>query len=270
MKPKDNQPTLLSVQVPEPREEFIALDELTENAHGASNRLKATMRAVGQRTPIVVEELPYGGYRIRDGKRRTATARELGWNDIRALVYPTMSESQWALVLAGLHNRAPNPVEEARFFQELGQTLSIEGISANTGHPVQVIRARLALLALPDDILDMVGSKTLALGIAQRAAKLQGRFLARAVQEIRQKHGADEGFTAADLKEITVVRQGNLAGKLMGAAPLSPTLIPAAEVLAAEVRELCERRGVSLSELLHELGITPVAPTAPRTGLGVN
>ena len=186
---------LLTVTVPDGMDAFIALDDLQENAHGATNKLKATMRAVGQRQPVILEDLG-GTYRIRDGNRRIAAARALGWNDIHALVYPPLDAAQWALVIAGLHNRASNPVEEARLFRELGKTLTEEGISANTGHPVQVIRARLALLALPDDVLDLIGTPTLALGIAERAAKLQGHFLTKAVSEIRSKARTGDTFSA--------------------------------------------------------------------------
>ncbi|AXH00945.1 hypothetical protein DVJ83_17730 (plasmid) [Deinococcus wulumuqiensis] len=263
---------LLTVTVPDGMDAFIALDDLQENAHGATNKLKATMRAVGQRQPVILEDLG-GTYRIRDGNRRIAAARALGWNDIHALVYPPLDAAQWALVIAGLHNRASNPIEEARLFRELGKTLTEEGISANTGHPVQVIRARLSLLSLPDDVLECVGSKTLALSIAERAAKLQGTFLTRAVAEIRKKAQVQEPFTASDLKEITVVRQGLLASKLMSAAPPAPALIPPAEVLAAEVRDLCERRGVDLQALLRELTPARIAPVHPASDVaraGVN
>lgn len=276
--PKNSKPSkppipLLTVSVPDAEEAFIPLEDLQENAQGASNKLQATMRAVGQRQPVVLEALPNGKYRVRDGNRRIAAARKLGWKDIHALVYPMMTDSQWALVIAGLHNRASNPVEEARLFRELKKTLTEEGISANTGHPVQVIRARLSLLSLPDDVLECVGSKTLALSIAERAAKLQGTFLTRAVAEIRKKAQVQEPFTASDLKEITVVRQGLLASKLMSAAPPAPALIPPAEVLAAEVRDLCERRGVDLQALLRELTPAPIAPAHPASNVaraGVN
>ena len=273
--PKNSKPSkppipLLTVSVPDAEEAFISLEDLQENAQGASNKLQATMRAVGQRQPVVLEALPNGKYRVRDGNRRIAAARKLGWKDIHALVYPMMTDSQWALVIAGLHNRASNPVEEARLFRELKKTLTEEGISANTGHPVQVIRARLALLALPDDVLDLIGTPTLAVGIAERAAKLQGHFLTKAVSEIRSKARTGDTFSATELGEIKVARQGFLAAKLSSAAPsVSVPLIPPSEVLAAEVRELCERRGVSLDELLHELRPAPQVQAAPRQNVAV-
>ena len=64
---------LLTVTVPDGMDAFIALDDLQENAHGATNKLKASMRAVGQRQPVILEDLG-GTYRIRDGNRRIAAA----------------------------------------------------------------------------------------------------------------------------------------------------------------------------------------------------
>lgn len=247
-------PPLLSITVPEGTEAFLSLDDLQENAHGASNHLKATLRATGQRDPILVQRCPDGTYRIRDGNRRVAAARSLLWTDIRALIYDDLGEDAWALIVAGVHNRSENPVEEARLYQRLLQTLTIEGIAANTGVLIQVIRARLSLLDLPDDILDLVGTRVLALSIAERAAKLKGPYLLEAIRQIRVQAQGDQAFTAKHLKDITVVRSTALGARLLAAAPPLPTLIPPADVLAMEVKELCERRKIPVADLLQVLG----------------
>lgn len=247
-------PPLLSITVPEGTEAFLSLDDLQENAHGASNHLKATLRATGQRDPILVQRCPDGTYRIRDGNRRVAAARSLLWTDIRALIYDDLGEDAWALIVAGVHNRSENPVEEARLYQRLLQTLTIEGIAANTGVLIQVIRARLSLLDLPDDILDLVGTRVLALSIAERAAKLKGPYLLEAIRQIRVQAQGDQAFTAKHLKDITVVRSTALGARLLAAAPPPPTLIPPADVLAMEVKELCERRNIPVADLLQVLG----------------
>ena len=260
-------PPLLSIMVPEGTEAFLPLDELQENAHGASNHLKATLRATGQRDPILVQRLPDGTYRIRDGNRRVAAARSLLWTDIRALIYDDLGEDAWALIIAGVHNRSENPVEEARLYQRLLQTLTIEGIAANTGVLLQVIRARLSLLDLPDDILDLVGTRVLALSIAERAAKLKGPYLLEAIRQIRVQAQGDQAFTAKHLKDITVVRSTALGARLLAAAPPPPTLIPPADVLAMEVKELCERRKIPVADLLQVLGQSDAtaSTSAPTT-----
>jgi ParB family chromosome partitioning protein len=260
-----DQTPLLTFVMPQGQRRTIALSELEENTKGAANHLKGSMRCVGQLQPIIVEERPDGTYQIRAGNRRTATARTLLWKDIEAEVYSGLTEGEWALVLAGEHNRAPNPVDEARLYGRLSAHLTPEGISANTGVPVQVIRARLALLNLPDDVLDAVGSQALSLGVAQRAARLQGVYADRAVTAIRQAVIKEEAFTAGHLKAITVARTTLFGQKLMAAAPPAPALLPAAAVLALEVRELCSRRGVDLAALVAELGQAgPVpSPTVP-------
>ena len=254
---------LLSFTVPAGQGRMIALTDLTENTHGATNYLKNTLRSTGQLDAILVEELPHGEYRIREGNRRVAAARSLNWTEIRAEVYQDLTEVQWALLVTGTHNRSENPVEEARQYRVLSRTLTPEGVAANTGHPLSRIRARLALFNLPDDVLEMIGTKTLSLGVAERASKLRGVFLDRAVQGIRVAAAKDGRYGSQELKEVTVARTGLLGSLLMAAAPPPMTLIPASEVLALEVRELCSRRGVDLETLLEELSgpSTPVQDT---------
>lgn len=246
-------PPLLTVTVPVGQPETVPLAELAEDTRGASNHLLGSMRCAGQLEPIKLERLPDGSFRVRAGNRRTATARKLGWSEIRALMYEGLSEDEWALVLAGEHNRAPNPVEEARLYRRLSRTLTEAGIHANTGVPVQEIRARMVLLNLPDDVLGAVGTKGLALGVAEEAARLKGVHLDRAVRGIRAKLALDQAFTKKDLKEVTVARRQSLGGLLATLSVPAPTLIPQAEVLALEVRELCARRGVDVGDLAREL-----------------
>ncbi|GGR13172.1 ParB/RepB/Spo0J family partition protein [Deinococcus ruber] len=254
---------LLTVSLPVAETQMIALSELQENTRGATNFLKHALRCSGQLDAILIEVLPSGEYVIRDGNRRVETARALGWTEIRADLYSGLSEGDWALLLSSVHNRSENPVEEARNYRVLLRSLTPEGIAANTGHPLSRIKARLELLKLPDDVLELVGSDTLALSVAERASKLKGPFLGRAVNEIRIAAGNGKRYGAKDLKEVTVARSGALGALLMAAAPPPVSLIPPAEVLALEVRELCARRNVDIAELLTELGLTPAGAGLP-------
>ena len=255
---------LLKVELPEGQLATLALNDLQENCKGASNHLRGSMRSTGQREPILVELLPDGSHFIRDGNRRVETAKKLMWQEIEAELFSGLTELEWALVIAARHNRSPNPVEEARLFQTLGASLTAEGIAANTGFPLQVIRARLTLLNLPDDVLALIGSKTLSLSVAERAARLQHSHLDKAVIAIRNAAAGEQSFTAKALKEITVARANQLGSKLLAAAPAAPTLIPPAEVLALEVRDLAARRGVNLSDLVQEL--QPSQTSSPSGG----
>jgi ParB family chromosome partitioning protein len=249
-------PTLMTVSLPLPTRQTLALCALVEHTHGASNHLLGSLRSVGQLDPILVEQLSADQFVIREGNRRVAAARKLGWIEIQADVYPRMAEASWALVVAGAHNRSENPVEEARVYTQLATQLTLAGIHANTGVPVQKIRARLALMSLPADVLDAVGTKHLALGVAEAASRLKGVHLKTAITAIRAKIALDEAFTQADLKEITVARRQSF-GRQLASLPTAPvTLIPEAELLALEVQALCERRGVQVQELLRELRLS--------------
>lgn len=248
-------PTLLTVDLPEPRRALIPLTALQENAHGASNHLLASLRSVGQLHPILVEQWAGDHLVIHAGNRRVAAARKLGWTEIQADVYcrTEMTETAWALVLAGDHNRSVNPVDEARAFERLAKQLSLESLQANTGVPIQTIRARLALLSLPTDVLELIGSKALSLGVAERASRLKGVHLSTAVSVIRSKAAADESFTQLDLKAVTLARRQAFGQSLAHLQVSAPALLPEAELLALEIRELCARRHVPLSDVLVEL-----------------
>lgn len=253
---------LLTCSLPDAESRMIPLAELQENTRGATNFLKSGMRCSGQLTPIVVVELPTGEYDVRDGNRRVAAGKALGWTEIKAEVYRNLSEPELALVVLSLHNRSENPVEEARLYQLLSKGLTAEGIAANTGHPVARVRARLTLLNLPDDVLALVGSKTLSLGVAQSAARLKGAFLQNAVLGIRAAAGKEERYGNQELREVTVARRNALGSLLAVCAPQAVPLIPPAEVLALEVRDLCRIRGVSVTALLQEFSAAGLAERA--------
>ncbi len=246
---------LLQVQVPQGEWRTIPLSELHEDTHGATNRLAKTVRCVGQLMMIVVEECPDGSYVVRDGKRRVQTARAENKEAIEALVYRGLSEPEWALILAGLHNRSPNPVDEGRWFKTLRSGLSVQGIHANTGVDPATIKARLALVEhLPDDVLALIGGRTLKLGTAEQVSRLRGVFLDRAIAAIRAAAQAGTSFDGRALKHIRVARANTLGATLAAAAPPPPTLLPAEEILALEVKQLAERRGVPVTDLIAALG----------------
>ncbi len=260
---------LLSVALPQPETRVVALSELDAQTRGASNHLKNALRTTGQLHPITLGETPAGQYLIRDGNRRVAAALALGWTEITAQVYGQMTEAEWALVALGIHNRSPNPAEEARHLALLVGRLTPEGISANTGLTLGAVRARLKLASLPGDVLDLIGTPTLSLGTASRLSRLKGVFLNRALNAVRQAARDEKPFGASALREITVARAELLGARLLACAPASVLLIPACELLAAEVRTLCAARGVGLGELLSELG-SPAGQTAAAQYAEVN
>lgn len=247
-----SQSSLFSFEKPVPRREFIELNFLNEDSKGATNDLLESMRSVGQLHPVLLEQVG-SEYRVRAGNRRIETARKLGWEDIDAEIYQGLTETQWALILAGDHNRKRNPVDEARQFSLLATTMTIDEIHANTGVPVQTIRAALTLNNLPHDVLALIGSKHLALGVAEAAAKLKSTHFDAAVQAIREAAHRDRAFTAKHLKEITVARVSALGKSLRVPQAVQAPIFPPRTLLAAEVRELCQRRGVPLQELLTDL-----------------
>lgn len=211
------------------------LTDLPTTTEGAANHLGGTLRSTGQIDPILLEEHPDGIYTIH------------------AHIYTALTEHTWALLLLGRHNRAPNPIDEARHLQHLARTLTPEAITAHTGLPLQTVRARLQLAQLPADLLDLVGTPTLKLGTAHALSRLRDPFLGRAITAVRTAHAHGKPFGSKDLKAITTARRQGLAALLSTAHAPMPTLIPQAPLLAQEVRDLAQRRGVPLEDLLQEL-----------------
>ncbi len=142
----------------QPRQTFdeVALEELAES-----------IRVRGVLQPIVVRPLPGGRYQLVAGERRLRAARIAGKDLIPAVVRHT--EDWEGLDLALAENMARedlNAVEEARACAMLVEDLGLtkEEVGRRVGRSRVAISNLIRLLALPEDVLEMIEAGELSEG----------------------------------------------------------------------------------------------------------
>ena len=132
--------------------------------------LAASIAARGVIQPIIVRPLGRGRYELVAGERRWRAAQKAQLHEIPAIVRDLDPREVMALALIeNLQREDLNPVEEARAYQKLADD---EGMTqADIARLVDKSRSHVAnfqrLLALPDDVLDLLGSAALSMGHAR-------------------------------------------------------------------------------------------------------
>ncbi len=121
-------------------------------------------------------EGPYEGldrayYITLDGERRIRAARRLGWETIEATVRPLADgdEKTRRLILAligNIHRAEMGPVDEARAFAKLRETMTLSEIAQTLGYSVSNISHKLRLIdegELAEEVLDYINRKKIPL-----------------------------------------------------------------------------------------------------------
>lgn len=140
----------------------------------ALQSLADSIRENGLAQPITVRPLAEDSYQLVAGERRYRAHKLLGVATIRAIVV-SMSDQQAAQVMLAENTARKDldPIDEARAYK---RRMSEYGWDEKTcaeraGVNVQIIRNRLALLSLRDDIQFLVRSGNLTVGYAQIIAE---------------------------------------------------------------------------------------------------
>lgn len=117
-----------------PTQATIRLDEIEPWSNdGARSPIKGSISALGMVDPVTVQAL-YAGqrykYRVRAGKRRLSTCRDLGIERVPAVVLPAeIGEIEGALIpLAENILRRENPLHEAREIQHFYDACRASGM----------------------------------------------------------------------------------------------------------------------------------------------
>ncbi|TMM48196.1 ParB/RepB/Spo0J family partition protein [Qipengyuania marisflavi] len=156
--------------------------------------LAASISARGVIQPIIVRPKGEGRYQLVAGERRWRAAQKARIHEIPAIVRDLDEREVVALALIeNLQREDLNPVEEARAYHQLSED---EGMTqAEIAKLVDKSRSHVAnfqrLLALPEEVLDLLGSGALTMGHARaligndRAAEL-ARSAARDGLSVRE------------------------------------------------------------------------------------
>src|SRR3954465_11385088 len=151
--PRDLRSRPLELIAPNPRQPRQSFDEESLLA------LSESVKERGVLQPVLVRPTPHGRYELVAGERRWRAAQLAGLDVLPAVVAP--HEDRESLEIALIENMARedlNPIEKARacslLVDELG--LTREEVGRRVGRSPVAVSNLTPLLALPDEILDLL------------------------------------------------------------------------------------------------------------------
>src|SRR5215218_4242931 len=140
------------------------------------DRLTRSVGAVGVLQPVLVQPAEADGeFELVDGERRYRAAIKVGLTEIPALVRRREEDTDGLIgaLTANFHRAAHTPVEEAHAFARLLDAgLTRKGVSERLRVSRELVRDRLEILHLPDDLHPRVEDGTIPLGTVKALAGL--------------------------------------------------------------------------------------------------
>jgi ParB family chromosome partitioning protein len=121
--------------------------------------LADSIRAHGLLSPLVVEPLAPGRYRILAGERRYAACRQLKWDTLPCLVRTVAEHSRLTLqLIENLQRQDLHPVEEARAVRRLMDecNLTQREVAERLGKSLAAVNQTLRILDLDETVLARV------------------------------------------------------------------------------------------------------------------
>ena len=149
----------------QPRKKF-ATDKLRE--------LKDSIKEKGIIQPVIVRTIE-DGYELIAGERRFRAVKELGYDEIPAIVKEVSDADSLELsLIENIQREELNPVEEANAYMDLIEkfNFSQEEISKAVGKDKSTISNTLRLLTLPKLIQDYVSEDLISMGHAKAILSL--------------------------------------------------------------------------------------------------
>ena len=137
--------------------------------------LADSIREHGVVSPLIVSELGDGRYRIIAGERRWRAARLAGLQEVPVVVVEADDKTVMELALIeNLQRQDLNPMEEAEGYRVLTEEygLTQEEAAARVGKSRPAVANALRLLALPDEVRELVEKGELSAGHARAILSL--------------------------------------------------------------------------------------------------
>jgi ParB family chromosome partitioning protein len=148
--------------------------------------LEASLASSGLLQPITVRRAG-DAYELIAGERRLRAATNLGWSEIPALIKDLDDRSSLVMALVeNLQRSDLNPIDEARGYQRLADEFEFthQQIADSTGKDRATISNLLRLLALPDQVIQMVAQGHLSTGHAKALVALPAMSAISLAREI--------------------------------------------------------------------------------------
>jgi len=185
------------------------------------NELADSVRTHGVIQPLVVRPLEKGGYQIVAGERRWRAARRAGLSEV-PVVIRDLDEVQTLeiAIIENLQREDLSVVELARGYQTLMQQygLTQEQVAAKVGKSRSGVANTVRLLALPEPVLEQVGSGAISQGHAKALLALEDKALIKQVAERIIK----ENMLVRDIERMAQTKKGAQTDKAASLAEEPP------------------------------------------------
>lgn len=136
-----------------------------------------SIKKYGILQPIIVRPTPHG-YMLIAGERRWRAAKQVGLNEIPAIIRHTDELSNLEIALIeNIQREDLNPIEKARAFRELTNKFGLtqEQVAKAMGKDRSSITNYIRLLDLPEEIQENVSRGTVSMGHARALVSIQER-----------------------------------------------------------------------------------------------
>ena len=162
--------------------------------------LASSIKAQGVVQPIVVRPLSGGQYEIIAGERRWRASQMAGLDTIPAVVRDIPDEAAIAIALIeNIQREDLNPVEEAlalqRLIDEFGMTH--QQTAESIGRSRAAVTNLLRLLALNDDVRQMLEENQMDMGHARALLALTGNAQSQAARQV-----VDKGLSVRETENL--------------------------------------------------------------------
>ena len=207
-----------------------------------------SIETYGQIDPIKVISLG-DKFLVKDGKRRVASLKQLGKTEVEAIVVDL--DGPVVTVLGNLQ-RSPNPLAEAKAFQELLELgWSQDDLSENLGISKSKVYWRLKLLNLIPELKEKIISGQMGSAAGEIASKLSREDQENLAQNEKvtlaatQSARRNEQLMLLDLDSITVPKTSEMDRLLDGLTRLCVKIQgrPERDVIVEAIRALESLRG---------------------------
>jgi ParB/RepB/Spo0J family partition protein len=187
------------------RSTLVRLSDLSANPDnpratlGDVDELAASIVVLGLLQPLLVVELPAGGFMVVDGHRRHAAMASIGYDEPIPVIVTQMDREERivAALAAGSFARPLSPIDQAKAFQQLtSMGLTQTQISERSGVHQVTVSSRLKLLLLSDEQQQAVHEGRMTLAQA-RIAGMEIKKRPRSRKEPARR-GGYEGRSCAE------------------------------------------------------------------------
>lgn len=175
------------------------------------DQLARSIRVNGLLQPIVVRPLEGGQYEIVAGNRRFSACKLLKWRKIRCRIIELDDKEAFEVSLVeNLQRKTLGVIEEAEAYRDYVEKLGWGGVSAlasRIGKSPSHISKRIAMLDLPDDIIERIRSREINPSIAEELLVLKNeREQSRLTELVSRRHLSTRELrkTVASAKEIAL------------------------------------------------------------------